>query len=484
MSNNRDDMKEIVKALEKKIRKESTRLTAPEAAAALGYSIDEIKSALQSIMETYQCRLQVTENGDLIYDFGSRLTRRNAKSVKDHAKSVANGFWKVFTIIYKGWIAVTLVVYFVIFLVITILIVIALSSQKGNNRRGGSSINLGSLFNWIGAIFRWRTNTGGYRRRMDPNGYDYRQFEPRPAEVDKKKKSFFAAVYDFVFGPEPVKKDPLINHKEVAAFLRKEKGLIVTSELKALGGWTASKADSFFTDCLARFNGDVKVSDDGAVYGEFDDILRGIGGMEGGEIEYYWEEYEEEYELNGNSSRQNLMITAMSLFNLVFSFMIVNGGMAELIAVTLFGHVGGGSYTMIRFFLGWLPLIFSILFFVIPFFRWFRVKRLNQARIDNNIRKRFFKVLFKNRGENFNVDSIAAEINRANPEKPLNKAEVGEWVEKMTIELDGKMDVLDSGELKYSFPRLSLEMQEVERLRAVKRTDRDLGNIEFDSGYS
>ncbi len=89
------------------------------------------------------------------------------------------------------------------------------------------------------------------------------------------------------------------------AYLQQHNGIVVTTELSALAGWTLSQAETFLTDCILRYRGESKISNDPVLYGQFDELMRGVGEVEVGEVTYYWDEYEPEYELNGNYATQH-----------------------------------------------------------------------------------------------------------------------------------------------------------------------------------
>lgn len=362
-------LRDAVATIERQLRRQR-HFTLTEAAALTGLSIDDARDALEALLTKYACRLQVSEHGDLIYNFGASLRRRDSKTFTEYAQQTGAWLWKGFTVVYKAWITVTLVVYFVIFLVLLIALLIASSSRQSSDRRRSSSLDPGPLLYMFLSIFRWHTvtDTIGYDR--DRYGYRYRRYASAPGVLNTRKKNVIAAVYDFVFGPPRATLDPLQNEKEVAAYLRRQKGIIVTSELSALAGWTFPQAETFLTDCVIRYQGDTKVSENAVLYGEFDAITRSVGGVEAGKIVYYWDEYEPEYELTGNSAAHNLIIGAMNGFNLLLATLVLSGVFAQLlqprggmsVTTALAGMTSGPFFTV---FLGWLPLVFSVLFFAI-----------------------------------------------------------------------------------------------------------------------
>ncbi|ETX01759.1 MAG: hypothetical protein ETSY1_06085, partial [Candidatus Entotheonella factor] len=216
---------DAVARIEARLQQGEYHFTLPEAAAMTGLSIDESRRAMEALLNKYVCRLQVSENGDLIYHFGETLMRRGEKTAAERRREWLAWLWRIFTVIYKAWIAVTLVVYFIVFLVIVIAAIVAMMSRQSSDDRrsrgGGMPIHLGSLFDLFFSIFRWRTVTGAIDYQRDAQGYRYRHYEPRPAVINVKKKNFMAGVYDFVFGPPRVELDPLGNEKEVAAYLER-----------------------------------------------------------------------------------------------------------------------------------------------------------------------------------------------------------------------------------------------------------------------
>jgi hypothetical protein len=479
---------DAVALIDARLQQGEHHFTLPEAAAMTGLSIDETRDAMEDLLNKYVCRLQVSENGDLIYDFGDVLQRRGEKTMAERCREFLAWLWRLFTVIYKAWIAVTLVVYFIVFLVLVIVAIVVMSSrQSSDNRRrqgAGIPIQLGSLFDLFFSIFRWRTVTGTLGYQRDAQGYRYRRYEPRPAAINAEKKNFMSAVYDFVFGPPRVELDPLGNEKEVAAYLQQRKGIIVTAELSALAGWTLPQAEAFLTDCILRYRGETKISDDPVLYGQFDELMRGVGEVETGKVTYYWDEYEPEYELNGNGATQNMIICVMNGFNLLISFFMATGDLTAFVtpgaAPDIFAWLVVNS-AWIHVVLGWIPLVFSILFFVIPLVRWFQIRALQQRRQEQNVRKRLFKAIFARRGQPQTVNDVTAAVNRGSREAALTSPAVEAALKQLALEMPGDMAVSETAEVQFSFPRLTTELAAVERLRQNRRNGDTLGSIVIES---
>ena len=483
-----------VALIERHLRQRPAPFTLTEAASTTGLAVHEARDALDALLAKYVCWLQVSEHGDLIYNFSAPLRRRGAKTWAERRREILAWLWRVFTVLYRVWIAVTLVVYFVIFLVL----LIALLSKASGRGGGRSSSGFGSsgttgrddepgpLLQFLGmftSIFHWRTITGATVHARDRQGYRYKHYQPQPGILNRTKKSFVAAVYDFVFGPPRVVQPSLQNEREVAAYLRRHKGIVTTAELSALAGWTFPQAETFLIDCVIRFEGDTRVSDEAALYGQFDTIIRGVGSGDAGKIVHYWDEYEPEYELTGNSAAHNGLIVGMNSFNLLFSLFVLTGSLQQIVQAQvdaqLATSLAGGAVAAVL--LGWIPLIFSFLFFLIPASRRLGFRSLRRRRHQQNIRKRLFKAIFAHQGAPRTLSQIATAVNANAPEEVLAAALVEERMKELVLDLSGDMAITATAEIQFSFPRISREMHAGPRLRRQRQVDGDLGDIVVES---
>lgn len=476
-------MTEAVATIKKQILRGEGHFTQTEASAFTGLSLDEVKDAIETLLEKYVCQLQVTENGDLIYDFGKKPWRRGRRPPKEILKDAGDQLWKIFTVVFKIWIALTLVVYFIIFMIILFVVIIAGTGSKKRDRSGRDSIGnaISGIIRIFFSIFQWKTISGNIGYRTDNLGYRFRGFKPKPAVLNEKKKSFIASVYDFVFGPPRVEPDPLNNEKEVASYLQTQKGILTTFDLMSLAGWTLSDAQAFFTDCLVRFQGDVKVTEkEGVMYGEFDQILRGVGKVTTAQVIHYWDEYEPIYEWTGNTAGRNALISLMNGFNLIFAIVIIFNFHAILQMMGFnTAPVHSASGTMMA--VGWIPLVFSLIFFLVPLLRYPIIQHHNRKRHENNIRKRMYRAIFDFHGNPMTVNQAAGAVNHNASEEKLSHETVAHHLDTLALDLAGKTDISDTAEVIYSFPRIKDELAAAERLQQQRQLDRDLGKIISDS---
>jgi len=457
-----------IAVVEKQLKKKTGAYTIGDVAASTGLPMLESRYALESLMAKYKSRLEVSEQGDLLYDFGQKLWRRGEKTFEEKRNQFLGVLWKGFTVFYKALIAVVLVVYFVIFFVILVgLMLAAMFGGDGDNDGDGGFHMIGNIFV---SIFRFDTHDRRktYRPR-DKWGYPYEHYEPRKSHFPQKKrtiapnanpkiekqkeKSFIASVYDFVFGPPRVDVDPLDNQKEVAAFLKDANGVVSVSELQALAGWKREEASSFLTECITAYNGTAEINEDGVLYGSFEEVLRsGSDEIRDTKIEYFWDEYVPEYELTGNDGGKNFMIIGMNTFNLGFSGYILFAQPIELFLATIL--------------LGVFPLIYSLTFFAIPFIRSFYIKKKQQEQHVENIRKRLMEAVFLKDKDQLSLEELTevANNNRTTEEK-LNETQVRQVVDDFIIDIGGEACVDDRGEVVFDFHQLNIEVDSLQKIR-------------------
>ncbi|HSF32231.1 MAG TPA: hypothetical protein VLK82_17385, partial [Candidatus Tectomicrobia bacterium] len=206
--------REAVAIVEQQVRRQR-HVTLTEAAARTGLALAEAREALDVLLRKYVCRLQVSEHGDVIYNFGETLRRRGSMTLAERLQAMGTWLWKAFTWAYKAWIALTLVLYFIVFLVIALVLLLAASARdSADDRRRSSSIDLAPLLNLFWAIFRWQAMTGtlDYGSGRDDHG---RRSQPTLRAFKAEKKHLIASVHDFVFGPPRPAPDPFHAEKTV-----------------------------------------------------------------------------------------------------------------------------------------------------------------------------------------------------------------------------------------------------------------------------
>lgn len=478
-----------VKDLESKLEaylKNNHSFTLNDAVAATGLSYNDARIAMEILMLKYHCVLQVTETGDMLYNFGKFLWRRSRISLKEYWRAFTKFIWKAFVALFKIWITLMLVVYFFVFVALIILMVISAadSKNKKNNNSDGFFEIIGKLFK---SLFHPDDKGNPIVFEKDEHGYSFRRYnDPEPIIKMKSKKNnktkepqkrFVSCVYDFVFGPPRIEEDPLTDQKEVASFLRKRNGYIVMSEMKILAGLSEQEVQKFFSDIIVRFNGDAKVSDDGIIFGDFEHMTKSLSAKDDAKIVYYWDEYEPPYLFTGNTWKKNLQVFLMNLLIIASSI-----GFMYL----FHNEVTYGDYYFNQFFidypflhtkwalilLGYVPLLFSILFFIVPAIRFFTLIPKRKRRYRENIRRRLMKILYSEKGWDFSIQTLMDKVNEQNDgiEKLKNNV-VEETMKQLVRDWDGQVEMRDDGVLRYVFPRLNNELSLISKLRKQRNID-------------
>ncbi len=476
--------------LEKYVKTKSKEFTVNDAASVTGLPLLETEEAVKQLMEKYDCKLKVTEGGDLVYDFG-RLQRRNTKSFGEYFEDFMQALWRGFMVAYKIAISLFLIVYFIIFLVLVLALVVGvLSGGKDNNN---SSKGIGQLlfvvFRIFLSIFEWSTILGYHNtyRRYDRQGYGYRHYTEKQGVLagemakrgkaktidSKDQKGFVASIYDFVFGPPRVETDLMLeNQREVATYLRENKGLVSIYELQALAGWTREEAENFMTRLLANYDGKAEISPNAVLYGDFTEFTRSKDRTGEAPVIWYWDEYEPEYELTGNKTGRNAGIVAMNSFNLLLSAAVLWGPLGDMFDYE----------PAIMVVLGWIPLVYSLIFFFIPLVRSLLLLPKHRLRYKANLRKRLMKAIFQEHNAQMSLKRLTQIANeKATTEEKLSEKIVEKTMMDVIYDLGGESFVDNDGEIIYKFERLDQELTEMEQLRKEKRNEGGIGDIIFEA---
>jgi hypothetical protein len=428
---------EVLTKLEKLIKGSSGRIAPQDAAAATGYSTTEVEDSLARLMELYKCKVEVDEvNGRPIFNFDLPFKKRGEKTFQEKLASFLNLFWEIFKKVYKVAIGVILIVYTVIFVLV---IMIAASQGGDRDRRSGSNNMISGIFSAIFNAMQFAAINQAYSRAYDQDNMSYRYYE-RP---EHKGKKFIQSIFDFVFGPERPKYDPLNDTKEVAEFIRSKSSKLTSADIINLSGVSYNEADSRLAEYAAKFRGDIYINEAGTAIADFKDLSVVSSNLEGGKVEYYIDEVEQPYELTGNTSGRNFAIGFMNLFNLMMSI-----GFAQS------SFVQGGSVAL-SIALGWFPLVFSILFFLIPIGRAITIKRKQSQRSKNVVRKILVGQIISADGGPLAMEDIVSKINLQN--HPVQEVEA--VLSKVVTDLNGEIAIDENGTPNYSFERLKRELR-------------------------
>jgi len=449
--------------VEKKLPTLGGKLTPQDAATATGVTVGEARDALARLMELYVTRVTYDDQGNILFAFETPLRRRGTKTAAEKWAEIKDALWRGFKVFFKVWIGLMVIVYFVVMLVLLLALMVAQSSGDRDNRnrdRGPGNMVAGllqAMAEGLRFAFWTRALSGGYA--FDNYGYRYRTVQT-PRGPGKQEKSFIIAIYDLALGPERAPSDPMENEKEVAAFLRSERGILTSAEIVALSGGTISEAEERMADYLVRFSGEPTITDEGVVVGEFESFISGTAAQQAeGKVVAYWDEFEAPYEHSGNSSTRNAMIVGMVLFTLVVGAVMLASGLNRLSIYSPFFHTG-----IARFLLGYMPIVFSFVYLLVSALRLGIIKKKEAERLERNRKKKVMRAIFQQGMWRTTADQAYFTLVSLG-DKELTKDQVGKILGDLVVELGGDVELAEDGEAVYAFERLFREYEAARRMR-------------------
>jgi hypothetical protein len=392
--------------------------------------------------------------------------------------------------IFKVWIMVMLIGYFVLFMLIALaslfVSVAAQSSNSGSRRNSGGGFYLtANIFNLIIRLWFYSELT----KSADPRYY---RAGGRGAE---RSRPLHRAIFSFVFGDGDPNRDWDIREKKAfIAYVQANRGVVALPEFMALTGLGPQRAEEEMLARCSEFGGSPEASEEGTVVYRFDELLlradREDRSFSGASLVKRLKEF------SSNKKHMNFWFGLINTVNLgfgaYFSYHALTTGAilteaqlrasSYLYAVThrLFAEFTRSPQDLIGIGLGLVPLVFSLLFWIIPGLRYVFEKRENEGIKLDNLKKAGFSRIWSNplAVREKEIDSPAKEC------RPRNMAAARDRIIKdmgaysiPEVELDG------TGGTVYSFRELQREKEALARYRAsIDPAASSLGKTVFDSG--
>ncbi len=399
-----------------------------------GLPYDQVEEGLDRMLQQYKSHLDVDDAGNLRYRFDPSFPERGEQPGRwwHKTKQVA---WKAFVWFFKIWTMVMLVGYTITFVLILIALSVA-ALTAGEDEGGGDLIvlpfyllarMLETLF-WIDLF-----SHGGLGRRA--------QRMRRKRHVDKPSEPFYQRIFNYLFGPEAESSsDPLARQKSFASFVRHRDGRVTAAEWASRSGQPLEEAENALTAGVMRFDGDVDITDEGALVYRFDRLQVTADDSEetGQDPPPIWQRELSLPPLTGNQSSTNYWISGLNAFNLVMSSIVVFGLPGLEFAI----QVG----------LGYVPFLFSSLFFAIPLLR--KVQRSwRQTEVERENRRR------KALGTVFQSSQYGSTETLHEHELPE------EFADELVVDYEGDMEVTDEGKVEYAFPEITRQFDAARQAR-------------------
>jgi hypothetical protein len=340
------------------------RATVADIVAATGLAQSRAESALRSLLATHTGHVEVGERGDLVYAFQPHLLTRDHVPLWRRLSSSAR---RVARTIFKAWIALTLVAYFIIFLTLAIAAVVIVVAKRGDDSDFDVRPGRNFSFNWLWFLFwapDWRWGTPYYGQR----------WEHRAGR--KQRVPFYKKVFAFVFGPDVPRPTREELDRQLVQLIRSRNGVITAADVVMQTGARFEAAHEELGRIMGAFNGEARATEDGEVVYLFPELMVSAhGAVEAKAPEPAWRRLLQPQPLTGNSTGTNVAIVGINAFNLA-------GVAFASMAIPSVAPTNPGLWAG----LVWVPLAFSALFFAIPLLRSLATRRENTRRRATNLR--------------------------------------------------------------------------------------------------
>jgi hypothetical protein len=482
--------------------------TVADLIAETGLPKFQVEQAIAVVSEEYRGQLRVTESGELLYHFPHgmrnqdrgflpRLSRFFRKAKKSTARALKT--------LFKVWIMVMVVGYFVLFVVLLVLAVVAsfaasFAGQGRGRSRGGGILGfylvmrVFQMFIWI-----WLFSGAGSYRDVNRSMSSWDKKQRR-----KKGKALYKSIFAYSFGDEDPNKDFDEKQKrQIISFIRGRKGVITLEELMVQTGKDQESAQELMNRLVVEFEGEPSVTEQGTLIYLFPELLKSRQvRLRAGDVSLMSSEKKKTVPFNNNPKRVNRWITFFSAFNVAFgtyflsyaaanpaAMYIVKVGQKPKLQVNfaylyqyvkrLLERVNLEAAPIIYIGLGLVPLVFSFFFFLVPYWRNRRNKKKNEQIKKENFRRRIYFDVVSN-ADSVNPEDIKPASQEESPKDAL--AFKQKVLRELAAAKSAKLKDRGDGTLTYQFPEIDRELKDVEEYRKkIDMSRYDLGDTVFDT---
>ena len=443
------------------------RATLGDVVSATGMPGHEAEAALKALLETHRGHLEVSDSGDLLYQFDRKLIARDREPFGVRFRRAA---WSAFKTGFKVWTAVMLVVYFVIFVALILALMFANKDDRGGGfggRRGGG-FGLGDFL-----LLHWLMGGRGWSRGSLYYGDRHARRLPKEA-----RPPFYKKVFAFIFGPEEPRPTQVQKDRSVLRLIRARKGVLTSAELVEHTGLPLSEAHEELGRLTGAYGGDPRVSEKGEVVYAFPGLMKSAHGrVRASEPNPAWLRLEYPKKLTGNATASNMGIGALNGFNLAASFVL---GLGPALGTAAVEAVPVGPLWF--YGLGVVPAAFSSMFFGIPLVRSLGLRGRNRTRLRRNIRRLLIGLVYARsvgRVRWVPVGEAIAHVQKRLEGWNASPRDVLAELEKLAAEFDAEVEADDAG-FRYRFPAVRETFVEAELMRRrLRLQDQKLGRIVY-----
>lgn len=462
-------------ALKKTVRKGS-KLTIADAATAAGLPLREAEAGLHLLVSRYRGTLSATEKGELLFHFPYGLSLPFTKQpwlhrAIDKIKRTVLGVGKF---VVRAWISIAMITYALVFLAVGIAI-------ATRDERGGALV--GAVLRVMFEALWWTFHP--FSPFAAVNVWDNRSWsQPR-----QKKAPFYERVNRFVFGPEEKKPDAREMEKRILMQMRAQKGRVGIGDVMRVTGLPREEADPLMARLMLDYQGEVKVTDDGAIFYEFPDVRRTASDGHMVAPPPVWREQVKAQPITGNDGGSNWTISLLNGFNLAMSLVAMKTNLTFDRLLHIIEHwksivpVAPLPYDGTPLIFGLVPFVFSALIFAMPVYRWATDAAKKRKVAEENGRRAVLKAVLDatSKGEGVTEGKLKGAWQEATGAEPDLST-----LRRQVVELGGDIDlkeVEDTGRAPYRFRDLEAEMKALEQERAsAPDEEKQVGAVVFAAG--
>jgi hypothetical protein len=481
-------------------RKRKGEATTADLIALTGLPKTQVETEIKAVSDEYGARLRVTDSGEILYSFPSGMKSRYrgfGPSFSRFWKAFRKGAAAVGSFLFKIWIVVMLVGYFVFFIGLALLaLLVSLAAQFAGKDNSGRGDGIGGFY-LASSLIDTMVRIWFYSELFTtPEERAMRRGRRRD------RKPLHKAIYSFVFGDGDPNADwDTVEKKAFVAFVQANKGLISMPEFMALTGLPPLEAEERINRYLYEFEGSPEVSDGGTIYFAFPGLLRRKDKADrtfGGTTPM-----KRIAAFSSNKAKANRTFCLFNGVNLVFgsyflaealtphnllaviyggkyaSKLVTTGGWDGFYYFThqLFGKLGGMAdpTSFIAIVLGLVPLVFGLFFYAIPAIRKGRLDARNERARTENLRRVAYRAVIDSPSA-LRPESVSVLDEAARPKD-------GRAAEKTLTELAAWSGAEPRADGSFRFDEIERGKGELAKVRAaVNISDYDLGGVNFDSG--
>ena len=443
------------------------KLTVADGAARGGLALRDAEAGLRWLASARGGHLAATERGELLYAFPDGLVEPQrpgplARGLRATGRALASAG----RFVVRAWVSVVMVTYAVAFVGVAI----AMASSRDGDGAGDA---LAGVLEVIVEALYWTFHP------FSPVNWGR---EPRWGLGGRRRKRglpFYERVNRFVFGPPAAVVDPRERERRVLEEIRRRDGRVGPGDLMRVTGVERDAAERELLRLVVDYEGDIEVSDDGAIIYVFKALRTTAGTRDSlSASRPAWLERRTVPPLTGNSASTNFLLGALNGFNAVVSGVAVAGGVTVERVFQLVEHarmvaaLGPDAPALaaphgIPLLLGWIPLMFSMGLFLLPTRRLMRRRRERAEIADENGRRALMGLVLAETGAVAELTPAAAQRAWLAAAGTKHAASAPRQIEAAVRALGGEIDLDAAGAVVYRFSVEARERRALEASRAA-----------------